>query len=122
MKKKKVLAVLLVVLCLSILGDATAAYFTAKDTAHNVITTGNVDIEVVEKQEKDGVLVDYPVQPIEGVMPGATVSKIVTVKNAGAGEAWVRVQLDRSFTPVPRRPRGAAGGRVPGSGAAAAED
>ena len=104
MNKKKVLAVLLVVLCLSILGDATAAYFTAKDTAHNVITTGSVDIEVVEKQEKDGVLVDYPVQPITGVMPGATVSKIVTVKNTGAGEAWVRVQLERSFTLSPDAP------------------
>ena len=104
MNKKKVLAVLAVVLCLSVLGDVTAAYFTAKDTAHNVITTGNVDIRIVEQQKVDDKLVPYPDGPIQGVMPGAEVSKIVTVRNTGSGDAWVRVHLDRSFTLSPDAP------------------
>ena len=113
MNKKKLIAVLVIVLCLSVLGDSTAAYFTARGTAHNVITTGNVDIEVVEQQEKDGVLVDYPVQPITGVMPGATVSKIVTVKNTGSGDAWIRVQLSRSITLSPDAPEALPEGETP---------
>ena len=97
MNKKKVLAVLAVVLCLSVLGDVTAAYFTAKDTAHNVITTGSVDIEVVEQQKVDGKLVPYPDGPMTGIMPGTTVSKIVTVANTGTGDAWIRVRITRAF-------------------------
>ena len=98
MNKKKVIAVLVIVLCLSVLGDATMAYFTAKDTAHNVITTGNVDIELVEKQNRDGILVDYPSEPISGVMPGTEVSKIVSVRNTGTGDAWVRLRVAKSLT------------------------
>ena len=104
MNKKKVLAVLAVVLCLSVLGDVTMAYFTAKDTAHNVITTGNVDIRIVEQQKVDDKLVPYPDGPIQGVMPGSEVSKIVTVRNTGSGDAWIRIRLDRSFTLNPKAP------------------
>ena len=98
MNKKKVLAVLAIVLCLSVLGDVTAAYFTAKDTAHNVITSGTVDIEVVEQQKVDDKLEPYPEGPLTGVMPGVTVSKIVTVANTGSGDAWIRVRVSREFT------------------------
>ena len=95
--KKKVFAVSVIMLCLAIVAGGTAAYFTATDTAHNVITTGSVDIEVVEKQEVDGVLVDYPDKPIDRVMPGASISKIVTLENTGTGDAWVRVRVDKNI-------------------------
>lgn len=66
----------------------TLAYFTSENTAHNVITSGGVNIEVVEKtQGKDGVLVDFPKEGVRGVMPGSDVSKIVSVKNTGESEA-----------------------------------
>ena len=93
--KKKVFTASVFLLCLAILAGTTMAYFTAKDTAHNVITSGNVDIELVEKQDKDGTLVDYPEGPIQGILPGESVSKIVTVRNTGSGDAWVRVQIEK---------------------------
>ena len=96
--KKKVFAVSAILLCFAILAGGTAAYFTATDTAHNVITSGNVDIRVIEKQDVDGVLVDYPREPIDRVMPGSTISKIVTVENTGSGDAWIRVKVDKSIT------------------------
>ena len=96
--KKKVFAVSVLMLCLAILATGTAAYFSARDTAHNVITTGNVDIAVVEKQEKDGRLEPYPQGPITGVLPGTTVSKIVSVRNEGTGDAWIRVQVEKGIT------------------------
>ena len=113
MNKKKVLAVLVIVLCLSVLGDVTMAYFTAKDTAHNVITTGNVDVELVEKQDQDGILVDYPSEPIEGVMPGMEVSKIVSVNNVGSGDAWVRIRITRTLEMNPDAPEALPEGEEP---------
>ena len=93
--KKKVFIASVFLLCLAILAGTTMAYFTAGDTAHNVITSGNVDIELVEKQDRDGTLVDYPDGPISGVMPGESVSKIVSVRNTGTGDAWVRIQVEK---------------------------
>ena len=45
-------------------------------------------------QGKDGVLVDFPKEGVRGVMPGSDVSKIVSVKNTGESEAWIRVQVE----------------------------
>lgn len=93
--KKKILLVTAVVICLAIAAAGTLAYFTSEDTAHNVITSGGVNIEVVEKtQGEDGALVDFPEEGIKGVMPGSDVSKIVTVKNTGGNEVWIRVLVE----------------------------
>lgn len=47
MKKKIVLASMLLIM-LSIAGYGTMAYFTAEGTATNVITTGDIGIEIKE--------------------------------------------------------------------------
>lgn len=92
--KKKILLLTAVVVCLSIAVGGTLAYFTAEDTAHNIITSGGVSIELVEQTKgEDDVLVDFPAGGLHGIMPGADVSKIVSVKNTGEHEVWVRVQL-----------------------------
>lgn len=97
--KKKILLVTAVVICLAIAATGTLAYFTAEDTAHNVITSGGVNIELVEKTEaEDGTLVDFPEDGIKGVMPGTDVSKIVSVKNTGESEAWIRVRIEAKIT------------------------
>lgn len=93
--KKKILLAAAVMICLAVDASGTLAYFTSENTAHNVITSGGVNIEVVEKtQGKDGVLVDFPKEGVRGVMPGSDVSKIVSVKNTGESEAWIRVQVE----------------------------
>lgn len=96
--KKKILAVAVIVICLAILASGTLAYYTADATARNVITSGFVDIELIEKHiDGSGAEVDFPDAPISGVMPGSTVSKIVSVKNTGA-EAWIRVSVEKKVT------------------------
>ena len=87
--KKKILYIAAMVICLAIITSGTLAYFTAEDTARNVITSGGVDVSVVEQQLADGVLMPYSDQPVP-VMPGETVSKIVSVQSIQQ-PAWIRM-------------------------------
>lgn len=95
--KKKFLIAAAVVLALAIAAGGTLAFFTSRTVVHNVITSGNIQIELEEKTLEDGVEVDFPAGGIAGVMPGTTVDKIVRVKNTGIGDAWIRVQLEGSI-------------------------
>ena len=100
MKKEKIKS-LAVILCataiLASIASGTNAFFTADERAHNVITTGNVDIELVEMMENnEGELVEFENQ--NGVMPGMDVSKIVTVKNTGEQPAYVRIVVDKTIS------------------------
>lgn len=88
--RKKIFAVAMIAICLAILTSATLAYFTTTGVARNVITSDGISIKLVEKQLVGDTLVDYPSQPIP-VMPGKTVSKIVSVTNQEA-TAWVRMR------------------------------
>ena len=96
--KKKLFAVAMVLICLSVVAGGTLAYFTDDAIARNVITTSGVDIELVEKHiDESGVEVDFPEDGIMGSMPGISVSKIVSVKNVGA-DAWIRVLVEKKIT------------------------
>ena len=96
--KKKIFAIAVIVLCLSILAGGTLAYFSTTDTARNVITSGFVEIELIEKHiDESGAEIDFPDEPIAGVMPGSKVSKIVSVTNTGA-DAWIRVLVEKKVT------------------------
>ena len=91
--KTKIILICAILLCIGVSVMSTVAFFTAEDTARNVITAGSLDIEVVEEQKnEDGELVPYPTEVIS-VLPGATVSKIVSVKNNDA-DAYIRIKLD----------------------------
>lgn len=96
MKKWKIIALSTVLACLAIVASGTLAYFTASETAHNVITSGGVDIQLHEFSDRghDELI---PWQDVDGVMPGAEISKIVTVENTGASDAWVRVKVDKTI-------------------------
>jgi len=98
MKKWKVLIAALQVCCLAILTAGTLAYFTAEERAHNVITTGSIQIELMETtDQKDAYGNPLPFENMSGIMPGERVSKIVQVKNTGANPAYVRVRVDKSI-------------------------
>ena len=97
--KKKLAVISVLALCFAIAAGSTLAYFTDSKTAHNVITSGGVGITVVETTKNpDGTEVEFPKDGITGVMPGTAVSKIVSVKNTGESEAWIRVKVDTSMT------------------------
>ena len=96
MKKWKIVALCTVLACLSIVASGTLAYFTASETAHNVITSGGVDIQLHEFSDR-GHDEPIPWEDVDGVMPGAEISKIVTVENTGASDAWVRIKVDKTI-------------------------
>jgi len=93
--KKKILTVAAIAICLAVLASGTLAYFTHEDQVHNVITSDVVDIAIEEWQDEVGGT-PYPDERIE-VMPGTTVSKIVTVKNNEA-KSWIRARFEIVFT------------------------
>ena len=97
--KKKVFSLALVVCCLSVfIASSTLAYFTKEDTATNVITTGTIDIALVETA-KDASGEEVVFVDVSGVVPGQAVSKIVRVENVEfAREAWVRLKVDKKIT------------------------
>lgn len=102
MTKSRIALIALAIGCIAMLGAGTAAYFTVQDTAVNVITTGILDMTLVEKTtdnaEPGTELEDLPefVSKENGafnVMPGQTVSKIPYVDNSGTADFYTRIQL-----------------------------
>lgn len=94
--KKKIAAAALIVSMLSISAMGTLAYFTDTGIAHNVITSGKVDITLIDDTEEIGK--PFPDGGITNVMPGTSVSKIVGVKNEEvSADAWVRLLVNTEF-------------------------
>ena len=94
--KKKILALALVVICLSIVAYGTTAYFSY-EVNERVATAGNVRIDLEEL-----AILNEGEAPVEftspnDIVPGTTVSKIVQVKNTGYGTAWVRLALTKEI-------------------------
>ncbi len=92
--KRKLLILSVLVICIASLTAGTVAFFTSEDKAHNVITTGSVEIAVQEWADEAK---QVPFADLEGVLPGAAVTKIAEVKNIGASEAWIRVRVEKSM-------------------------
>jgi len=93
--KTKIITLILagVLLCAGI--GTTLAYFVDSEQVHNVITTGGIDISIKEWQMVDGEMRPYPDEPIS-VLPGTTVSKIVTFENHDS-DCYVRASYDIAF-------------------------
>lgn len=94
--KKKLTAIFLCVALVAIaIVGASLAYFTDTDSAKNTFTVGNVKIDLIEQQRGENGL--EPFEPGKTLLPGTSdknaVSKIVTVENTGANDAWVWVDL-----------------------------
>ena len=98
--KKKIAAAALIVSMLSISAMGTLAYFTDTGIAHNVITSGKVDITLNDAMGYDE---DHqPIRELKGVMPGVTYDKVVSVTNeADSQNAWVRIKLEKVIEPAP---------------------
>ena len=92
--KRKLLILSVLAICIATLAAGTLAYFTSEGKAHNVITTGGVEIAVQEWADEDK---QTPFEDLKGIMPGMTVTKIAEIKNTGASDAWVRVKVEKSI-------------------------
>lgn len=111
MKKKIVTLCLIVALAATALVGGTLAYFTDTDEATNTFTTGGVQIQLIEQQRNadssalEAFENDKNLMPIVGsaqgeqeTVDGVTlptaqnyVDKIMTIKNTGVSDAYVRI-------------------------------
>lgn len=94
--KRKLFVAALILICLSTLAYGTVAFFTVDNTAHNIISSGVVDITVDEWADLDKTT-PYPTDTITGIVPGMSVTKLVEITNSGDADAWVRIKVDKSF-------------------------
>ena len=62
-----------------------------------MITTGGVHIALVEQQRTGDTYTPFPKEGVTGVLPGTSISKIVSVENTGSAPAWVRIRLTASI-------------------------
>jgi len=93
--KKKLFVLAVIVFCFALTASGSFAYYSYEDKAHNVITTGGIDIEIEETMRRlDGTITDFPADGIHNAEPGGTYSKIVKVENVGTNTAWVRARFD----------------------------
>lgn len=106
MRKKKLIAIAAAAVMLAALTvSGSLAYFTAKGTAKNVITSGSIRIQLVEHTvDGSGIVVTFPEEGLSELYPGASASKIVQVENTGSGEAWIRVKVEPSIQDAEGRP------------------
>ena len=88
--KKRIGLIATIVCCIAILASGTVAYFTAQETAYNVITTGALSMRLVE-EGADGK--PFPKEGITGVLPNMDVTKKVYVENTGDVDMYVRIAL-----------------------------
>lgn len=99
--KRKIALLALLAMFAAIAASGTIAYFTSETTAHNVITSGGIGIEIretmknPEQGEGEPEYVDFVNQV--GIMPGTAVSKIVKVENQEE-ESWIRVWVNTAIS------------------------
>lgn len=88
MNKKKIIWIAAALALVAVLSaGVTLAAFSASKETLNVVTFGNVHID----------LIDEYTRPEKGVMPGQTVDKVVSAKNTGSNTAYVRLKLTKSW-------------------------
>ena len=93
--KKRMLTAALALCCLAVLATGTLAYFTAEETAQNVITMGALKMDLVEL-DADG----QPWTDVENIVPGMEVTKEAFVQNTGTVDFYTRVKITKSFEPA----------------------
>ena len=95
MNKKRIFLIAIAICCLALAGTGTLAFFTARETAYNVITTGELALDLIETTT-DGL--PYPDEPIENVFPGMKIDKKVTVQNIGGVDFYARIAITNTLT------------------------
>ena len=94
--KRKVVLIAVIAIIVAVAIGSTAAYFTAVGVERNVITSGDIKIELKETMINDqGQEVPY-VDP-EVVMPGDVISKMPKVTNTGDNPAYIRVKVEKNI-------------------------
>lgn len=94
-RKNRVLLIALVVAIVATIAGGTLAFFAAEETAHNVITTGMLDVDL--KEETDGGE-PWPEDGFDNIEPGDDVTKKVYGENNGTVDFYLRVKVVKTIT------------------------
>ncbi len=94
--KRRLLILFAVIAVFAMMSAGTLAYLSAERDTANILTTGNVNLKIHEKTS-DGK--DFPREGVV-ILPGDTVSKIVTVENTGSAPQYLRVKLTKAVNDV----------------------
>ena len=92
--KARLLLIALCAVFLTVLTQPTLAYYTTIGKATNVVTSGDIQLQIHEKTA-DGS--DFPSEGVY-IIPGDIVSKQVSVENVCAHPFYLRVKLVSSST------------------------
>ena len=89
--KKKLLYIAAIVICLSIMASETFAYYTRKDTARNVITSGGVAIGTGDADAFSGATgtESAETETYVDAMTGATVTSKAVARCVNAAVGYV---------------------------------
>lgn len=93
--KRKILLFSIVGIIISLFAYGTLAYFTAEKTTKNIITTGNIDIELHDETTGG---IPFPEEGIQGVMPGKVIDKIVYVENIESNPLYTRIKIQKMIS------------------------
>lgn len=99
--KRKLLILSLLVILAALTAAGTLAYYTDSARTHNVITSGKVNIDLLEWADEART---KPFKDKQGVMPGKKVTKIVEVKNTGTGAAFLRLYVEKNVYGADQKP------------------
>lgn len=98
MKKKLALSIAAAAMVGTLAVGGTLAWFTDTETATNVVTTGKVDVAILEKGAGDSVFEVVKEGEtgvtINNAVPGGTYDKDAMIKNVGVNPAWVRAKIE----------------------------
>lgn len=96
MKKKTIIALVVILLAIALVVAGIMAYFTDHDEATNTFTIGNVDIELTEPIWEAAAATGSGNIPYyaQNMVPGNSAAKDPTVTNVGANDAYVFVKVD----------------------------
>lgn len=100
--KRKLLILSLLVILAALTAAGTLAYYTDSARTHNVITSGKVNIDLLEWADEART---KPFKDKQGVMPGTKVTKIVKVENTGTGAAFVRLRVEKNVYRADQTPK-----------------
>ena len=87
-KRQRIILVFSLILSAFIVVGGTFAWFTSKDEVVNTL----------EAENNYGVFVTENFQPVENWLPGKPETKEVSAVNTGKVDAFVRMELDNTFT------------------------
>lgn len=95
LNRTKLMAIAMAVCLVAVLAAGSVAYFTAEETAYNVISTGVLDIELHEETDEGR---PFPAEGVHGAMPGDVIAKKVFVENVGTVDTFVRIAIATKMT------------------------